>query len=323
MRALALCAAAVALVACSDKSAGGVDDDDDDDYDDPRPAPAAITDLRVVDSSLMSITLRWTVPDSNATHDRARMYDLRMHYEPITTANWSQCGPWFSVPLPGQCGDTQSVIVKPIGPGVRYYFAINCNNLYDDWSGLSNVATAQTLPDVLMSIPDTALESVIRETIGKPLGQFMASEIAMIDVLNAEARGVADLTGIDYCESLTILHASDNEISDLSPLAKLKNLRILGARNNQISDLTPMAHSPLFQLIVPDNDISDVAPIATMPDIRVMALNNNQIVDIAPLVASPYIGPDDQLNLTNNPLSDQSVNEYIPALQARMVLVIH
>ncbi len=322
LRTLAVCAVAVALVACSDKSAGG-DDDDDEDDDEPRPAPAAITDLRVVDSSLMSITLRWTVPDSNATHDKVRMYDLRMHYEPITTANWSQCGPWFSVPLPGQCGDTQSVIVKPIGPGVRYYFAINCNNFYDDWSGLSNVATAQTLPDVLMSIPDTALESVIREKIGKPLGQFMASEIAMIDVLDSEARGIAELTGIEYCENLTILHVSDNEISDLSPLAKLKNLRILGARNNQVSDLTPMAQSPLFQLIVPDNNISDVTPIATMPDIRVMALHNNQIVDIASLVASPYIGPDDQLILTNNPLSVQSVTEYIPALQARLVLVIH
>jgi internalin A len=174
-----------------------------------------------------------------------------------------------------------------------------------------------------MSIPDSALESVLRERINKPLGQFMASEIAMIDVLNAEARGIADLTGIEYCENLTILHVSDNDISDLSPLARLKNLRILGARNNLIADLGPLAHAVLFQLIVPDNDIVDVAPIATMPDIRVMALHNNLIVDIAPLVASPYIGPDDQLNLTNNPLSEQSLQEYIPALQARLVLVIH
>lgn len=322
LRTLAICAVAAVLVACSDKSAGG-DDDDDDDDEEPRPAPAAITDLRVVDSSLLSITLRWTVPDSNATHDKVRMYDLRMHYEPITPANWSQCGPWFSVPIPGQDGDTQSVIIKPIGPGVRYYFAINCNNLYDDWSGLSNVATAQTLPDVLMSISDTALESVIREKINKPLAQFMASEIAMIDVLNAESRGIADLSGIEYCENLTILHVSENQISDLSPLAKLKNLRIFGARANLISDLSPLAHSGLFQISVPDNEIIDVTPIATMPDIRVMALHNNQIVDIAPLVASPYIGPDDQLNLTNNPLSEQSLEEYIPALQARLVLVIH
>lgn len=322
LRALALCAFAVALVACSDKSAGG-DDDDDDDNDEPRPAPAAVTDLRVVDSSLVSITLRWTVPDSSATHDKVRMYDLRMHIEPITPGNWSQCGPWFSVPIPSQCGDSQSVVIKPIGPGVRYYFAMNCSNLYDDWSGLSNVATAQTLPDVLMSIPDTALESVIREKINKPLAQFMASEIAMIDVLDGEARGIADLTGIEYCETLTILHVSDNAISDLSPLANLKNLRILGARANLISDLSPLAQSGLFQLIVPDNNITDVSPIATMPDIRVMDLHNNQIVDIGPLAASPYIGPDDQLNLTNNPLSEQSLEEHIPALQARLVLVIH
>ena len=47
----------------------------------------------------------------------------------------------------------------------------------------------------------------------------------------------------------------------------------------------------------------------------------NQITNIKPLVDNPGIGKGDIVGLDGNPLNEKSINEYIPALQARGVHV--
>jgi len=46
-------------------------------------------------------------------------------------------------------------------------------------------------------------------------------------------------------------------------------------------------------------------------------LEYNQIADLAPLVANSGLGAGDDVWVEYNPLSSQSLMEYIPALQAR------
>ncbi len=320
-RLLGVIAVAGIIGACSEGGGGVVDDDDDDD-DDQYPPPAAIADLHVIDSSLTAVTLGWTVPDSNATHDRARMYDLRFHYAPITALNWSQAAPWFSVPVPGSCGSAQSVKVAGLAANARYYFAIDCNNLHGQWSGISNVVTAQTLSDFQVTCPDTALNSLIREELGKPIAPIYASELTVIVELVGEGRGISDLTGLEYFTNLGILHLSENPIADLSPLSGLKSLKILGMRAAQVSDLTPLSGlTGLEQLSMPNNQISDLTPLANLASIILLALHYNQIVDIGPLVTNPGLGAGDMVTLNGNPLSEQSLTVHIPALEARGVLV--
>ena len=224
--------------------------------------------------------------------------------------------------MPGDCGSTESVEVTGLATNSRYYFAIDCNNLHGQWSGISNVATAQTLNDFLVTFPDTALNSLIRETLDKPIEPIYASELKSITELVGENRGIADLTGIEFCTNLRILHLSENSISDLSPLSGLASLKILGMRGAEVSDLTPIAGlSGLEQLSMPGNHISNLAPLTGMTGIVVMRLNSNQISDLAPLVANTGIGYGDLLVIDNNPLSQQSLTVDIPALEARGVLV--
>ena len=52
-------------------------------------------------------------------------------------------------------------------------------------------------------------------------------------------------------------------------------------------------------------------------------LETNQIDDILPLVENPGLGGGDQVNLEDNPLSSESINVYIPELEARGVTVIY
>jgi len=50
---------------------------------------------------------------------------------------------------------------------------------------------------------------------------------------------------------------------------------------------------------------------------------DNQIGDVKPLVDNTGLGDGDEVWLSENPLSEQSINEYIPALEARGVTVYY
>jgi len=61
--------------------------------------------------------------------------------------------------------------------------------------------------------------------------------------------------------------------------------------------------------------------LASLVSLADLDLWYNQIVDISPLLDNPGLGEGDYVGLGNNPLSEQSTNEYIPELEARGVTV--
>ena len=97
-----------------------------------------------------------------------------------------------------------------------------------------------------------------------------------------------------------LLNLHNNQISDISPLANLISLDILSLHNNQISDISPAAN------------------LTSLMNLR---LDSNQISDIAPLMENAGLGEGDEVSLTDNPLSDDSIHIYIPELEARGVTV--
>jgi len=127
-------------------------------------------------------------------------------------------------------------------------------------------------------IPDANLEAVVREAIGKPMGDIYPSDLAGLTYLYASSRDISDVTGLEHCTSLEFLHLDDNQINDISPLANLTSLTELD-------------------------------------------LDGNQISDIAPLVENEGLTVGDEVYLADNPLSDDSINIYIPQLEARGVTV--
>ena len=114
----------------------------------------------------------------------------------------------------------------------------------------------------------------------------------------------------------------NNAISGIAPLAGLEALTSLNLPYNDIADVTPLAElRSLTWLGLWSNAISDIAPLAGLISLRELYLTRNGISDIAPLVANNGLGSGDTLNLEGNLLSARSLDDYVPALQARGVEV--
>ena len=141
----------------------------------------------------------------------------------------------------------------------------------------------------------------------------------------ASGKGIADLTGLEYCTNLLNLDLGGNlYISDISVLGDLTNLQTLDLHANQISDVSALTGlTNLWNLGLGSNQISDISALADLTNMKYLGLDSNQISDISPLVANVGIGGGDEIYLQGNPLSADSRDIYIPQLQARGVTVFY
>ena len=129
---------------------------------------------------------------------------------------------------------------------------------------------------------------------------------------------LAPLAGLTHLKRLSADH---NLIEEITPLARLTSLTELRLEHNGISDLTSLAGlTNLTGLWLGDNAVSDLTPLAGLTNLTELRLENNNISDLAPLVENPGLGLGNWLDVRGNPLSDESINTHIPALQARGVI---
>jgi Leucine-rich repeat (LRR) protein len=104
----------------------------------------------------------------------------------------------------------------------------------------------------------------------------------------------------------------------------MKKLIRLYIRLNKINDISGIKNlESLDYLDAADNEIKDISELQYLPNIHLIGLSRNQIEDILPLVNNANLGKGVYLYLDGNPLNEKSVNEYIPALQARGVSVFY
>ena len=208
----------------------------------------------------------------------------------------------------------------------------------------SDYAITANFEEEAVTFADPNLEAAIREAIGKPTGPIYPSDLEGLTSLSASEKNIADLTGLECATSLTSLGLNDNQISDISPLANLTSLTglylysnqistisplanltslmSLGLEWNQISDISPLANlTSLTGLSLRYNQISDISPLANLTHLTWLDLEGNQISDILPLVDNEGLSEGDEVYLTGNPLSSDSINIYIPQLEARGVIV--
>ena len=197
--------------------------------------------------------------------------------------------------------------------------------------------TALLTPEVV-SIPDANLAAVVRETLGLAPGDAVTQlDMMRLGHLEASARQITDLTGLEHAVNLTGLSLDQNQIrditplagstileglqlngnsiSDLSPLAGMTNLSSLDLRENSVSDLSPLVGlTVLGHLELSNNSISDLSPLAWLTDLEYLNLNGNLVSDLSPLAGLTHLG---RLELSGNPLSDRSITTHIPALHRR------
>ena len=146
-----------------------------------------------------------------------------------------------------------------------------------------------------VAFQDANFEALIREAINKPTEDILTTELLTIIKLDGEDSEISNITGIEHCTNLDTLMLLNNKISDINPLSALTSLTYLDLDENQISD---------------------ISVLSGLENIRSLYLSDNQISDIYPLTQNSGFDDGSSIYLRNNPLSETSINTYIPQLEA-------
>jgi len=148
------------------------------------------------------------------------------------------------------------------------------------------------------------------------------SKMIQLEELKMAKASLPDLSPIKNLTNLETLWFTSCGVSDISCLQRLTNVRNLKISWSNVTKLSSLSNMKKLEWVALEmNNISDISPLKDLPDLRYVRLWDNQITTIKPLIDNPGIGEGDIVGLDDNPLDEKSINEYIPALQARGVEV--
>jgi len=125
---------------------------------------------------------------------------------------------------------------------------------YDGMMGCIDGEECTLEPEcVPISIPDSGLLNAVCSALGEGEGCTVTDcEAGTLTTLDANDRGISDLTGIEYFTNLQHLYLSSNSISNISAVATLTNLQHLYLDSNLIYDISvlPDYINPPTQVVV-------------------------------------------------------------------------
>ncbi len=138
----------------------------------------------------------------------------------------------------------------------------------------------------VLHIPDANLERVLREALNVPAGTpIMEADMRQLTALNAAARQITNLTGLEHATNLTELRLGENPIADIGPLAHLTQLSRLRLNDCwTIDDISPLEHlTQLNWLDLDRNLIVDIGPLAGLTQLTSFDIRYNRVEDLGPL----------------------------------------
>ncbi|NKB66056.1 MAG: hypothetical protein GKR89_03240 [Candidatus Latescibacteria bacterium] len=272
-------------------------------------APDSLVAVRCVDpTGLLQEALIWNRPQADGLQATLRPSEAVDLPEGFTPINW-KVDPTAEHLLKWKIEDGffREILEDEIPPEFEVEAATGLG-LLKDWVVIRP-------PDILR-IRSLYLANNQLADIG-PLA--LLTELERLDLTNNQ---LVDATPLAQLENLELLYLSGNRIADVGPLGQLTNLEFLYLGGNQLADIRSLVQlKNLKKIHLGYNQITDLTPLSSLTKIESFRLNHNQIRDIAPLVANPGLAEGDFLNLEHNPLGDRALNEQIPALQARGVIV--
>ncbi len=246
------------------------------------------------------------------------------------TLNWtvSDGASWLNLsPTTGSSTgemDTVTVSASISGKDAGTYDTVITVSASGAENAPQNIPVTLTITDSdIVTFPDTHLEAAIRDTLGKSTGDITKTDLAGITILSAPYNSISNLSGLEYCTSLSELNLLNNSVTDIGPLSGCTQLYLLTLTGNQVTDISPLAGLPALKLVyLGRNQISDVSPLGGLQYLQRVVLFSNRVSDILPLVQNTGIGSGEEVDLRTNPLSETSISTYIPQLQARGVNVL-
>ncbi len=138
----------------------------------------------------------------------------------------------------------------------------------------------------IVDIPDVNLRSAIEAALSKAPGEtIIASDMATLERLELNKKGISDLTGLEFAINLNWLAINENNIADLLPIAGLIKLSELRFSANPVSDLSPLRGlKNLTVLWFEENrQVSDISPLAGLVTLEHLHFSTTLVSDLSPL----------------------------------------
>ena len=169
-------------------------------------------------------------------------------------------------------------------------------------------------PPIPGFISDPNLRAVIAETLGKsPTDAITETDLARLTRIDADERGITDLTGLEHATRLERIEFRNNSISDLSPLKDLTRLNNIKLRGNRITDVSPLADlTNVDWLGLEQNAITDLSPLRKLIKLNGIGIDGNPVSDVSPLASLISL---ERLNAWRTPITDFSVLANLPRLR--------
>ena len=134
-----------------------------------------------------------------------------------------------------------------------------------------------------------------------------------------------DFSYIKNISNLQTLYLTNTPVINLDQITSITSLKALIMKNCNLRNIDSLANlNNLTKLLLNYNSITNITSITDLHELYELNLRNNNISDILPLVNNWGLsGSNDYVLLYSNPLSDTSINTYIPQLQDRGVHVFY
>ena len=213
-------------------------------------------------------------------------------------------------------------------------FATNLTHLWltiNAITDLSALCDLTNLTDLVLfgnAITDISALSGLTNLEGINLNHNNISDLSALSNLTnlkhlwLSSTPISDISALSNLNNLIGLDISGTPISDFSALSNLTNLEGLDISGTSISDLSVLSNlTNLTHLNLSDNCITDLSALSNLTNLTHLNLSNNKVSDFSPLLVNAGFGSNDEVNVRKNPLSAESRNTHIPALQSRGVNV--
>ena len=134
---------------------------------------------------------------------------------------------------------------------------------------------AENPGNTIIQFHDPKFEVAVREVIGKPDGEILASDVVEISELNVSNRDIVDLEGIEYFSSLKILNCSGNKLTRLS-VSNNAALIELTCYGNELVELEISGATALEKLNCWDNQLATLNTTKNLA-LEQFSCNGNQL----------------------------------------------
>ncbi len=142
--------------------------------------PPSAVNLVATQQGCCSVLLEWTAPGDDGLIGKASEYMIKYSQNPITVENFYNTASVPGIPIPGQAGMPEALLVESLTPETNYYFAIVSMDDAQNFSTISNIA----------------VESTIYQIGGLPYKFNLRSEMILNEWVQGDATLLVDEQGI-------------------------------------------------------------------------------------------------------------------------------